>query len=238
MAIDDALARTREGHGSVLRLYRWADATVSLGRNQPARDHFDRREAARRGIPFVRRPTGGRAVLHHREVTYAAILPVGAMGSLRETYRRLNEALVEGLRGMGVDAGLASPGRSGPALDGRPCFESPAPGEVVLDGRKLVGSAQCRMGRTILQHGSILLTGDQRALETLSAGDDPAPPPATLADALGRLPSWEEAARSVADGFCRLLSGEWIESDPTEEERRVAVELGRRYASSEWTWRR
>lgn len=194
MAMDAALLESvKAGAPPVLRLYRWSPACLSFGRNQPARDRYDRAAAASRGIDFVRRPTGGQAVLHDDELTYAVIAPVAGIGKPRAAYRAINEALLEGLSGLGLAAGLAGQSRAtdpgGRSDPGEPrlgagpassasgatrdpdwdaaCFRRPERGEVVVGGAKLVGSAQRMEGRTILQHGSILLGGSQAAAEDL-----------------------------------------------------------------------
>ncbi|HSR42176.1 MAG TPA: hypothetical protein VLL48_08395, partial [Longimicrobiales bacterium] len=158
MAADHALARDLPSDQAVLRLYGWSGPTLSLGRNEPARGRYDPDLARRLGVALVRRPTGGRAVLHHREVTYAVAAPVAPFGGLRSAYRAINAALVRGLARLGVPAGLAGSDAAGGGLapDAGACFRAPAPGEVVVGGRKLVGSAQVRFGGTLLQHGSIL----------------------------------------------------------------------------------
>ncbi len=105
MAADEALAASVAGGGPpVLRVYRWSPACLSLGRNQPARGRYDVRALAERGIDVVRRPTGGRAVLHHRELTYAVAAPEALLGGPRRAYAAINAALVAGLRTLGVDA--------------------------------------------------------------------------------------------------------------------------------------
>ncbi len=166
MAADDALARTLVEGEAVLRLYGWSRPTVSFGRNEAARGRYRRRAADEAGIVFVRRPTGGRSVLHHRELTYAVALPLPRRG-LRTVYRAVHEAVAEGLRSMGLAARLAT--GAGPALrpDAGACFEAAAGGEVLLGGRKVVGSAQARVGGSLLQHGSVLLAAGQERLEGL-----------------------------------------------------------------------
>lgn len=162
MARDHALAlHARPGEGTV-RFYRWATATLSFGCNEPVTVGY--RDLLRRHpeMEAVRRPTGGRAVIHDREFTYCVVLPVRAFGGLRLAYRKINQGLLRGLRRLGVDAGGAT-GRA-VAPDSGPCFLEPAEGEVVVRGRKLVGSAQARIGGAILQHGSMLLVADQSAL--------------------------------------------------------------------------
>jgi lipoate-protein ligase A len=169
MALDEALAASvRAGAPPVLRLYRWAPACLSLGRHQPARGRYDQAALRERGLDVVRRPTGGRAVLHDRELTYSVAVPDGVLGTPREAYAAVNRALVAGLRLLGVPARLQpTTGRRAPVPSLAPCFQEPVEGEVVAAGRKLVGSAQRRDRGVILQHGSLLLENDQREVRGL-----------------------------------------------------------------------
>ena len=237
MALDHAMAElARPGEGA-LRLYAWWPHTVSFGRNEPARGLYDLAAAEREGLAFVRRPTGGRAVLHAREVTYCAVLPVDAFGGLREAYLRINQGLVKGLRALGCPAEVTLGGRVLPP-DAGPCFQAPAPGEVVLFGSKLVGSAQVLVGDAILQHGSVILGGDQSALSRLAgAGDDPFPP-ATLESVGGRR-SWRDVAEALAEGLGLALGGRWSQGGISPQEEAGAERLEtERYATDAWTWRR
>jgi lipoate-protein ligase A len=237
MALDHALAEFAVPGDGVLRLYGWWPHTVSFGRNEPARGLYDVAAAARQGLAFVRRPTGGRAVLHAHEVTYCAVLPAGAFGGLREAYVRINEGLVEGLRALGCPAEVARQGRTLPP-DAGPCFQAPAPGEVVLSGRKLVGSAQVLVGDAILQHGSVILGGDQSALARLAGGAGDPVPPATLESVAGPRP-WREVAEALAGGLRLALGGTWREGEISPEEEAGAQRLEtERYATDAWTWRR
>jgi len=237
MALDHAMAESAGPGQGVLRLYGWRPHTVSFGRNEPARGVYDVGVAEREGLAFVRRPTGGRAVLHAHEVTYCAVLPVGAFGGLREAYVRINQGLVEGLRALGCPAEVALGGKALPPHAG-PCFQAPAPGEVVLSGRKLVGSAQVRIGDAILQHGSVILGGDQSALARLTgAGADPAPP-ATLESVAGPRP-WREVAEALATGLGLALGGAWSQGEVTPQDEAAALRFAQeRYATDAWTWRR
>ncbi len=180
MAVDHALATCLGPGEGVLRLYRWASPTASFGRNEPARGRYDLEAAQRAGIEFVRRPTGGRAVLHDRELTYAVALPVTSGMSLRAVYRMVNEGLVKALGALGVPATMAS--AEGRALSpaAGPCFRRPSEGEVTVEGRKLVGSAQARIGSAILQHGSLLLGPGQERLADLRGEVEEASDPTCL----------------------------------------------------------
>lgn len=236
MARDHALARCLGAGEGVLRLYGWSQPTVSLGRNEPARDRYT---ASVEGPPFVRRPTGGRAVLHASEVTYAVVLPERAWGGPRASYRRIHEGLVQGLHGLGVAAELATEGEV-LTPDAGPCFRRPAPGEVAVGGRKLVGSAQARLEGSILQHGSVLVSGDQDLLARLR-GEPPSldDRPTTLAQETGSVLPVTRVMDALSEGARLAWPGAWREapySDSEQEEaRRLRLE---RYGNAAWTWRR
>ena len=126
MALDEALMRRAARTGdAVLRVYSWSVPTLSLGRNQRARGCYDEETARDMGVRFVRRPTGGRALLHHREVTYSATLPLPDADEARAAYDFINSVLLGGLGRLGVIAGRATETQSlAPGL--RPCFDVPA----------------------------------------------------------------------------------------------------------------
>lgn len=235
MALDHALMRYVERTGdAVLRVYAWSAPTLSLGRNQRARGRYDLDRARDAGVAIVRRPTGGRAVLHWREITYSVAAPVGPLGSLRESYGWINRLLVDGLRRIGVNAYIT--GRTGvPPTPGlAPCFEEPVAGELCAGGRKLVGSAQVREHDVLLQHGSILVDDDQGLASALLVVPAPPPPsPATLRALLGRTPSLDE----VADALTAAL-GDAEPLVPDDELARDERELRAFYEDPAWTWRR
>lgn len=240
MALDEALmSRARDTGEFTLRVYSWASPTLSLGRNQSARRVYDLDRIRARGLRVVRRPTGGRAILHHREITYSVTAPTTDAGDLRESYERINRVLVSGLERLGVRTEIAAPeGRStppGPA----PCFDAPAAGELVVEGRKLAGSAQWRSDGALLQHGSILVEDDQTALAELTIDPQrPVPAPATLAAALGRIPSPGDVADALADAVKELEDPQASTLSLEPEVRARATALVVHYEDDEWTWRR
>jgi lipoate-protein ligase A len=242
MAVDDALAESvRAGGPPVLRVYRWSPPCLSLGRNQPT-DGYDREEIARRGLDVVRRPTGGRAVLHHRELTYSVATREGELGGPRQAYATINRALVAGLRRLGVPAHLQPAGTERAPLPSlAPCFEQPVEGEVTAAGRKLVGSAQRAERGVMLQHGSLPIEDDQSAVVQLLREEarGPAPePPATLADLLGTVPAWETLVEALAAGWTETLCVALRRDDVTGEEERGAEGFRARYEDPAWTWHR
>jgi len=196
-----------------LRLYGWSPSCLSLGRHQ-SDGAADVEFCRRHGIDVVRRPTGGRAVLHHLELTYAVAAPLGRgplPRPLQDAYRVVCSALVLGIRSLGVDAQLTG-GEVNVALPGPqtavPCFEAAAGGEVVVGGRKLIGSAMRSRGGYILQHGAILLDWDGR-LQAGAMGlvDDSTlrPHVTTLAEQLGGAPAREELERALVVAFEEAL---------------------------------
>jgi lipoate-protein ligase A len=237
MARDHALALNLLPGEGVLRLYRWNPPTVSFGRNEPSRELYQREVAQREGVAFVRRPTGGRAVLHHRELTYALIFPMDAFGGLKAAYRLINKGLLAGIQGLGATAELAAAsGRSLPP-DAGPCFRQPAEGEVTAVGRKLIGSAQVRIQNAVLQHGSVILDGDQNILRRLRGDKEDVPAPATLTSLLGRIPEVHVLAEALQGGLALVLGGDWAPGAYRDEEEMAAGELESHYSDQEWTWR-
>lgn len=252
MAIDEAISRAiAEGLvPPTLRFYAWAPPCVSLGRNQPIAG-IDLAQIAALGYQVVRRPTGGRAILHTDELTYSLIAPPEhplMTGYVLDSYLRISHGLVAGLRRLGIAAEEA-PGsnRAGPDVSAA-CFEVPSAYEIVAAGRKILGSAQARRAKSVLQHGSLPLTGDlTRLVDCLALPDEAAR--AALRDSLaehaataealtGRAISYEEAVEALSAGMAEALGIELVEAELTDQERAWTAELMRdRYANPEWTAR-
>jgi lipoate-protein ligase A len=247
MALDEA-AMHGAGRGEhLLRFYGWTPPCLSLGRNQPTPDRA--RGPARTplvlGDDIVRRPTGGRAVYHGPELTYALAVPERFLGGPRRIYTATHAALGTALRALGVepDRGAAVAGGEGTALDSRGCFAAPAPGEISAGGRKLVGSAQWRHGGAILQHGSLLLRNDQHR-----AGDDDAAGRRAvgLAELVSPLPELDTLMTAItcalADAYSDALAAPkrfvTAPARPGADVLERAAALERKYRSPEWTWRR
>ena len=230
MALDQALLEDAARSGrAYLRLYRWDPPCLSFGRNEPALTRYDRAEIERRGLDVVRRPTGGRAVWHEDEVTYAVAAPCASFGTLAETYRAIHERLAAALRSLGISAALAPAGRPRDLAAG-PCFAAPVGGEIVAHGRKVVGSAQVREGGAFLQHGSILLGGSQDVVRAVARGPAaPAAPPAEggLRTLAGRPLGFADVAHAIVAA--------WI---PAPEPGAPPAVDRSRFSDPRWTWRR
>jgi lipoate-protein ligase A len=166
MKYDEALAfeLAKGGDGSTLRIYGWTPAAISLGHHQQL-DDMDAIRAAQAGIDIVRRPTGGRAILHAEELTYCVVTKTRNT-SITEVYEQISRALVAGIKLLGLTAEVEKHQPHFPSLyhesGGMICFSSSARHEIKVNGKKLVGSAQRRYvandnSEVVLQHGSILL---------------------------------------------------------------------------------
>jgi lipoate-protein ligase A len=227
MAIDQALLGAADRTGlAYLRLYRWDPPCLSFGRNEPAAARYDRAVLERRGLAVVRRATGGRAVWHEHEVTYAVAAPIAAFGSLRESYRAIHERLATALRSLGADASLADRRAAGPPAFG-PCFSAPVGGEVLVNGRKVIGSAQIRRGAALLQHGSILLDGSQEMVREVSREKGEGSGETTLGEALGRTIGFAEVAKAIVGAW-----GAPLQPTARPPYRPTA------FLDPAWTWRR
>jgi lipoate-protein ligase A len=209
----DEFSSTRE---PILRFFTWDPYCISLGKNQSDSD-IDSKLANQDGIEVVRRPTGGKAVLHAEELTYSVVMNTGGL-SVRESYNLISKALVTGLKAVCADLELSQSSSDfrrlfhDPATI--PCFSTSAVYEVEWHGKKLVGSAQHRFGDVLLQHGSILVGGfhkqivkylnvqDEIKKKTLMDLDSHT---TTLTEILGKRIKLEELIEAVKSGFGRVF---------------------------------
>jgi lipoate-protein ligase A len=240
MALDEALMeRARATGESVARVYAWSRPTISLGRNQTAKGLYDLDRIRAMDLEVVRRPTGGRAILHHREITYSVTAPAGETSGLGESYKNINAFLLDALSRLGVKAAIAAPTRKSAPPRMSPCFNEPSAGELTFDGRKLAGSAQWRADGALLQHGSILIADDQSILSSLAVERGPEiPAPATLLDALGFAPSLDDVAEALTDAIESIDGTRPAEFSLDDVVRARTSELVVRYSDDAWTWRR
>jgi lipoate-protein ligase A len=243
MAVDSALLDLADGEGAAfLRLYRWEPFCLSFGRHEPTARRYDLERIHTLGLDCVRRPTGGRAVWHARELTYAVAAPLACFGGMRDAYHRIHAMLAAALQALGASPELAplSPKPQSLSPSSGPCFSTPVGGEVLLDNRKVIGSAQLRQGDAVLQHGSLLLEDDQslpRSLAGLASpesGDAEAP----LSRSLGRRVSFEEAVAAVT-GAAQVHFGPLLPQSRLPSALTTRVRLhAERFQDPAWTWQR
>ncbi|HEB11236.1 MAG TPA: lipoate--protein ligase family protein [Spirochaetales bacterium] len=243
MAIDEALLlkASEEDIAPVLRLYGFSPPTLSLGRFQRLGGMIDRGKIERNGITLVRRPTGGQAVLHDQELTYAVILSRAHIEpfSKRAIYRFISSLLLEGLRALNI-GGAVIRHRIGTPHN-PDCFRTSAEYEIAgREGNKLIGSAQVLTRSASLQHGSIPLNSSYTGISSYiiadqlsDKGEKAGEKPASLESELGRSISFSKAVSAFTAGFRKLIRIE--ESDLNREEMELAEELYlTKYLKKEW----
>ena len=241
MAVDEYLfARLTQEPRTTVRFYSWERPTASLGYAQSIDKVLDLDFCRRNGIDVVRRMTGGKLVLHWREITYsvASSDTIIFTSTLADSYRLISAGLIHGLEKMGLKARLAGSPPASYARGNMPCFAYPARDEIEIDGRKIIGSAQKRTGGWFLQHGSVPLQGDDGLLQRISLVDDEKTSweRTSLSEALGREVDRDWAVKRLVKGmaehfdihFKPLILGEEAE----EEIRRLQAI---RYESDSWT---
>ncbi len=238
MAVDEAMLLTHAA-GLVpptLRLYCWTPPAVSLGLLQRY-DAFNEQACWQLGFAIVRRPSGGGAVLHQHEVTYAVVVdsrfcPYGS--SVLATYRWLSEGLIAGLRFLGISASL--PDRTnGPTLPATFCFVRLTGADLEVSGRKLGGSAQARQRNFLLQHGSLPLQLDKTAIAQLF-GTQETHSFTCVEEAAGRKVEPDEFADALVRGFETALNITFHVGELTEAEWRLAELLvAGKYGTESWT---
>ncbi|MEZ0395007.1 MAG: biotin/lipoate A/B protein ligase family protein [Anaerolineales bacterium] len=255
MAVDEAILEAA-GRGDslpTLRLYAWDPPCLSLGYAQPLSD-VDVPRLRARGWDLVRRPTGGRAILHTDELTYSVTAPPNEprlAGTLLESYNRLAAAILRALHILGLPAEMQDQHVPAPAsVNTNPvCFEVPSIYEITVGGKKLVGSAQARRREGVLQHGTLPLTGDlTRILQVLVFPDEESRSRAaarllqratTVEGFLGRKVSWDGAVQAFVTAFGEVLSIDFRAGELSAAERQRAEELAeKKYAHPERMGRR
>lgn len=201
MARDTALTDQVLATGrAVIRLYRWMPAAVSLGKHQTLTPDLQQR-LSRLGLETVQRPSGGGAVLHQGDLTYAVAVPHLQHLSVMAAYQRLTDGLRAALANLGVQTDI-------PAWIPRErhahCFAVATRADLAWRGLKLAGSAQWRRKGIVLQHGSLLVDPDWGLREALFGT---APHMVSLRDILHPLPAWERIAEAVHRGLSSVLIG-------------------------------
>lgn len=244
MAVDEHLFRSlREKPQTYLRFYRWKKPTVSLGYSQRVLNVVDVANCRRQGIDIVRRMTGGKLVLHHKEVTYSLCSSDEETftPTLAESYRLVSQALMRGLERMGLEPYLADSPPDLYAKGDLPCFSYPARNEIEVDGKKIVGSAQKRVGSRFIQHGSIPLEEDGGLLKSISFldGKESNIRMISLSQALGRKVSSDWPIEHLRAGFSEYFGIVLKPKIFSKREMEAILKIQReRYESEAWTFHR
>ena len=250
MALDEAIleAVRNDQVPPTLRFYSWNPPCLSLGYAQPV-DDADRSAIKELGWDLVRRPTGGKAILHTDEITYSisasADHPVFEGGVL-SSYKRISLALIAGLERLGMEPELNVARPLEPSSENPVCFQNPGAFEIAVAGKKLVGSAQLRRSGAVLQHGSLPIQGElgriclalrypdehdrKQAMEQVSHHAT------TIKQVMGESPAWSEMAEHLTAGFEQTLQLNLSRLDPSQQEISRSHEiLEKRYSHPDWT---
>ncbi|WP_230499552.1 lipoate--protein ligase family protein [Sutcliffiella rhizosphaerae] len=259
MALDEALLDW-QNEGMIpptIRFYGWDPPTLSIGYFQKVAKEINMEKVKSTGLGFVRRPTGGRGVLHDKELTYSVIVSENhpeMPNTVTEAYRVISEGILEGFKALGLDAYFAIPkteeekqGLKNPRS--AVCFDAPSWYELVVEGRKVAGSAQTRQKGVILQHGSILLDIDEDLLFSLfnypservkERMQNNFKNKAVAINALRETPvTIDEAKQAFYNGFEKALN---IKLEPheltVEELAKVHAIMQKKYSTDEWNYKR
>ena len=259
MALDEALL---DWHSEglmppIVRFYGWNPATLSIGYFQNVKKEINIEEVKKHNLGFVRRPTGGRGVLHEHELTYSIIVSEeypNMPATVTEAYRVLSEGLLIGFQKLGLDAYFSVPDTDEKKSDlknpkSAVCFDAPSWYELVVEGKKVAGSAQTRQKGVILQHGAILLDLDEDKLVSLFNYPSEEvkarvrrglPEKAVAINRLRETPaSMEECVEAFKAGFAEGLD---VNLEPyfltTEQVEYVQALEKSRYAHDDWTYRK
>nr|WP_275582791.1 MULTISPECIES: biotin/lipoate A/B protein ligase family protein [unclassified Mammaliicoccus] len=258
MAVDEALMNfvSREEIDPVIRFYTWNPATLSIGYFQKLTKEIDIEKVKEKEFGLVRRATGGRGVLHDKELTYSVIVPESHPNmpqTVTEAYRVISEGLLEGFKALGFKAYFSVP-KSKEAREklksprSSVCFDAPSWYELVVEGRKIAGSAQTRQKGVILQHGSILqdinvdelfdmftYRNDRLKEKMKAAFMDKA---IAINDISDRHITLEEMETAFYEGFKKGLNIEFKPLEFTESQKEEIKHLEDKYRSEEWTYRK
>jgi len=253
MAVDEAILESsiQKKVLPTLRLFAWHPYTLSLGHAQPV-SNINLMRLNSKGWGLVRRPTGGKAILHADEMTYSVCAPNDNLlvrGNVIESYRRLSQGLLQGLAILGIAADSKPKNENERGLTANPvCFQYPSDYEITFNNKKLIGSAQARKKNGVLQHGSIPLFGDisritqvlnyKNEREELLSRDLLITRATTIFEILKRKINWFEMAEAITLGFSKALNIQFIEDRLTRQELERSYDIYRtKYSNQNWTFR-
>lgn len=259
MALDEALM---DWHSEgiippIIRFYQWNPATLSIGYFQQVERDIDIQAVREQGLGFVRRPTGGRAVLHEHELTYSIIVSENhpeIPKTVTEAYRILSEGLLKGFQNLGMDAYFSVPDTVEKQENLKKpksavCFDAPSWYELVVEGKKVAGSAQTRQKGVILQHGAILLDLDQEKLLTVFKFETEEAkekmrlklPKKTVAinDLVNEPITISQCVQAFKSGFEEALNISLIPYALSEEQLQYVVSIEqKKYSNQEWNFKK
>lgn len=253
MAVDHAILESvAKGESPpTIRFYRWHPPGVTIGYFQKANKEIDIDACQKNGVDVVRRLTGGRTVLHQHELTYSVIAPENhpkVTGTILESYLAISRGLLFGLENLGVKGQLvngAESKRKGTAA----CFDAPSWYELVVDNKKIIGSAQTRKQGALLQHGSILIELDNNLLfNILKFSSDKVRRAArerfkgkaiSLAEVMERVPDYSQVVQAFNDGLSKGLDINLSDGKLNDSEKQLTEELEvGKYRTDQWNYKR
>jgi lipoate-protein ligase A len=244
IALDEAISEAvrKKLSPPTLRLYQWDKPSISIGYFQKISDiNID--YCSKMGYPIVRRPTGGRAILHDSELTYSLSARIDSSpfkGRLIEDYTFISKALVSGLKLAGIDAQISFSKKRCFRQKSPACFKVASYGEITINGKKVIGSAQKRYNNGFLQQGSILLNFDARKLRDVLRFNDKEDfkEIGALREYAPEI-SYNDLKNSLKEAFEMVLKVKMISDNPTDFELQLAKELElKKYSTQEWNLRR
>jgi lipoate-protein ligase A len=245
MGVDRALLNSCEnGHSPpTLRLYGWKTPTLSIGHNQKIDQEINLSRCEELGIPVIRRPTGGKAILHGNEITYAIAVPTrhpNFLSGIGDSLKTIGRALICGLEELNVSGSILNEGDISSPSENKnspACFASLNKFEILNGGRKLVGSAQKRTRKAFIQHGSVLIDFDAELFVSLLNIDEKYTAKeqvdqlnhsvATLNQIKRDKVGFDQAAKALQAGFQKALHGDWLRGELSSEEKKLSKEFAK-----------
>jgi lipoate-protein ligase A len=259
MALDECLLnwQSEKSMPPTIRFYEWSIPTLSIGYFQKVEKEINMEEVKKRGFEFVRRPTGGRSVLHDKELTYSVIVSEehpDMPKTVTEAYRVISQGILEGFQSLGLEAYFAVPKTQQEREDlknprSSVCFDAPSWYEIVVEGRKIAGSAQTRQKGVILQHGSIPLDIDLDTLYDLFLFPNErikermksmfSSKAVAINELTDRTFTIEQLIDAFKIGFEKGLNIELVPYELTKEQKEAVEKLAReKYESDEWNYKK
>lgn len=238
MAIDEALLSSEK---PVLRFYRWKPAALSLGYSQSI-DEIDLNQCEKHGIDYVRRITGGKAVLHDKELTYAFIINEDIMPkSINDSYLVISNGILFALKQLGLDAYMKDAKLK--SRSSSICFNDPSSYEITVKNKKIVGSAQTRKNSKLLQHGSILIDIDIEKMCSLFNNCNKriinhSKKRITSINELNKKVNYRNLIRAIKKGFEENFQIKLYEDDLSNKELSLAKKLLKeKYSTKTWNFK-